>query len=592
MITAQEEVLEVCAKLYSITEKAELATEKAANIEVVQKSAAQQQLFVPVVGHFSTGKSTMINTLIGDAILPTGITPETSLATEIHWTDGTPYAEGINEKGNAQRYEISQMKQLTADASSLRFARLYLNNSTIKEIQPLVLVDMPGFDAPLEHHNKAIAEYIGKGIYYIVLTKVSDGTITRTLLSRLQEIHNLGRKFSLFLTNSDVELPSKVTQVQTLCAEILHDNFGFVPNVEAINNTSSKSVLQCLKTIQIDDLFKDLYYSHVNEAAISVLEGLNYRIKSFELEASSIKQAQDELKRSIETLTNTSESEIQNMRNKYSASMINNIISDVSEDLDNSLDEIVSAVVAKNNVEPMLNEIVRSSLIRSIEQRVGEANESIAMDFSDSVGNLSELFKNMDIDTNYAKNIMNTMQEIFKSLPINTEGKNPDVFKNTGNLLGSARALELSTLLTSTTTTTISTAVGAAAVAINPILGGIIILLPTIFKGLMSLLGQKNNNDTIQSEIRAKIAGEVFPQIKSKLRNELPSILKQIVSGMIEQVRSQYQQILQSQQAEFNKAMMEKAESEQAISEKKDLFIGLRRDVQNTLQNISSWRLA
>ncbi|GAA8435982.1 dynamin-like GTPase family protein [Helicobacter pylori] len=49
-------------------------------------SIQKQQLVIPVVGNFSTGKSTLLNRFLGSSVLPTGITPETSLATELHYS--------------------------------------------------------------------------------------------------------------------------------------------------------------------------------------------------------------------------------------------------------------------------------------------------------------------------------------------------------------------------------------------------------------------------------------------------------------------------------------------------------------------------
>ena len=84
MIKAQEEVLDVCSKLLDIAKEGSLASDKQQKIELMQESVAEQELLVPIVGEFSAGKSTMINTLWGDCVLPVAITPETSLATELH----------------------------------------------------------------------------------------------------------------------------------------------------------------------------------------------------------------------------------------------------------------------------------------------------------------------------------------------------------------------------------------------------------------------------------------------------------------------------------------------------------------------------
>lgn len=41
------------------------------------------QLFVPVIGTFNTGKSALLNALLGVPLLPTGITAKTSVPTEL-----------------------------------------------------------------------------------------------------------------------------------------------------------------------------------------------------------------------------------------------------------------------------------------------------------------------------------------------------------------------------------------------------------------------------------------------------------------------------------------------------------------------------
>ena len=588
MIPAQEEILEVCNTLHTYSKQAELAQEKVNTIEAVQKNVAVTQLLVPVIGQFSAGKSTMINTMLGSNLLPTGITPETSLATEMHYTEGEEYAEGITENGTARRYALSDMKKLTEDAKQYRFARVYIKNLQLKELEPLILVDMPGFDAPMEHHNKAILEYIDKGLYYIVLTKISDGTVSRTLLNRLREIHASGRKFSLFLSNADLEQPKKLAQVKQQCTDILQDNFGDTFHVEAINNTSVDSVLQCLHSIDSNALLKNLYYPQMNECTNTVLEGLNYRIKAFDMEASAIQSAQDELKRSIERVKSTAEQDILHMKSKYSGSMVNNILRDITEALDSSADEITSAIISQSGrAESLLNDIIRSSLVSSLERRVEEANDSIVMDFSDSVKDLSEVFKTMDIDLHYTDTIVRGLQEVFKSVPMAVGAASTQLPQAMGGLLSGTAAGSLSALLTGTIGSTITTATSVVATVINPLLGIAVAAVPL----LMSLFGQKTQQDTGESQVRAKVIGEVFPQIKSKLRAQLPALLQEQVGSMITQVQQQYQRVLQSQQAEFEKAMQEKQESVEANKQKKELFIGYRQEVLRILEKITTWRM-
>lgn len=58
----------------------------------IQSQIEHAELIVPVVGGFSAGKSTLINSFLGTEILPTAVTPETALATELRYSE-TDYIE-------------------------------------------------------------------------------------------------------------------------------------------------------------------------------------------------------------------------------------------------------------------------------------------------------------------------------------------------------------------------------------------------------------------------------------------------------------------------------------------------------------------
>lgn len=594
MIQAQEEILDVCDKLHKITEEASLANDKTKRVEEIQESVAGQKLLVPIVGEFSSGKSTMINTMLKESVLSVGITPETSLATELHYCEGEQFAEGIMNDGSTKRYEISKMDELTAESGKYRSAKVYLNNQALKEIEPLVLVDMPGFSAPNEQHNKAIAEYLDKGIYYIVLSKITGGTISRSLINRLREINSFGRKFSVFLSNADLVQAEKAREVSSSCEDLLYSEFGEEIKVSTIDNTNVESVKKCLSDINPNVLFKNLYYSATSEICNGILDGLNCQIKAAKIDATQIQNAEEEIKKSIEKIKATSESDIQNMKNRYSGSMVQNIINDVGDALNNSCEEIVSAVMSKSNVEHLVNEIVRSALVQSMQRRIGEANDSIVSDFSDSVTNLSETFRNLDIDLNYTDKIVGTLQDSFKTLMtfMPTGEKESSIEDATVSAGLAGLGAGLSKVLAAPATSIVSGITGVVATTLNPVLGVVIAILPSILGGLFGLGKQKAQNDNAESQIRNKLIGEVFPQIKSKLRMELPEILQEQVSKMITQVRSQYEQVLSSQQQELEKAVQNKTQSEQESKEKLEKLENLRGEVQSCLEKIITWRIA
>ena len=591
MIKGQEDVLDICNSLHEIATEAELSQDKIDNIENIQKNAAVQQLLVPIVGQFSSGKSTLINSLMNNSILPVALTPETSLATEIRYSEGEQFAEGICEDGTSRKYDLNQIQQLTQDADQYRYAKIYVNSSILKELEPLVLVDMPGFDAPKEQHNKAIAEYLDKGLYYIVLSDINEGTISKSILRRLREIDSLNRKFSLFLSKTDLAPSSKVASVKSQCESILKDEIDSSCSVQTINNTDTQNVKESLKNINKDNLFKNLYFPSVNSLCSAVLEGINYQLKAAKHGSDEIVAAENEIRRSIEKIKTTSENDIKHMQSRYSGKMVNDIISDVSSDLEYATDEFVSAVMAKSDVEHLLNETVRSSLVQSIQQRVGEAHDSIVTDFSDSVKNLSSMFKNMEIDTNYTDKIVNTLQDAFKAVQLNMQNPADKTSNPMGAIAAGLGSAALATALKAPLSSAVAGVTGVLATTINPILGIVIAVLPSLLGGLFSMSTQKMQNNEIESQIKRKLISEVYPQIKGKLRTELPNILQHQLGQMIEQVRNQYAETLQSQQNELERALQDKASTEQETKEKTEKLENLRQNVQKIAQEIYKWKL-
>lgn len=67
------------------------------------------ELLIPVIGGFSAGKSSLLNSFLQEEILSVAVTPETALATELHYST-QEYIEAITPSGQSVRFEKSQME--------------------------------------------------------------------------------------------------------------------------------------------------------------------------------------------------------------------------------------------------------------------------------------------------------------------------------------------------------------------------------------------------------------------------------------------------------------------------------------------------
>ena len=91
-ILTKNEYLRIIDECIRETDSCEINNE---GLKTLAESIEKQELLVPVIGAFSSGKSSLLNSLLGNGgVLPTGIAPETALAAELRY-DVTERIEAV-----------------------------------------------------------------------------------------------------------------------------------------------------------------------------------------------------------------------------------------------------------------------------------------------------------------------------------------------------------------------------------------------------------------------------------------------------------------------------------------------------------------
>lgn len=576
MIGAQKTVADYCGRLREAVQGAELPETITGRIAPLAEEARERELVVPVIGAFSAGKSSMINTLIGRESLPVAITPETSLATELRYSP-EEYIEAVQPDGKTNRYGAGDMKKLSADADRYSYARLFLNNPRLKELEPLALVDMPGFDSPLDAHNKAIMAYLDRGCHYIVLSSVEEGALTKSLIRRLREIDAFGRGFSFFLTKSDLRPSETVAELTSHYGDNLRDQFDYPGKVIPLNNKSADAVVNLLKGIDANAIFLGMYRERFSDLCDDCIEALNLKIKASGADARKIEEAAHAMRDSIEKLKKKAAEDMETMRRRYSGSMTGDVISDVGKALESSVDELVSAAASgrQEEVSRRINEVTQSALTVSVKSRVGEMNRRIVMDFSESLKGLDKVMKDLDLNANYLVDMTAKIASSFTSLP-------------PLNLPGGPGGSPILNVLKNPALGQVSQIGGLSLILINPILGIVVSLLPSLL-GLLFSIGGTGRQEQQKQALRSKFLGEVFPAIKSKLRAEIPAHLEEQAGVMIDAVRTQYEERIKAQEAELQKAAEAQAADQETIKARTERLEDARSKVQAIASEIRSW---
>jgi GTP-binding protein EngB required for normal cell division len=209
----------------------------------------KQQLYRPlqvaIVGEYNAGKSTFLNAVLQDAILPTGDLPTTGCVNYIRYGNSSLVAH--YKDGSSQALELDEFKQISThnhndpnqvyQLQQLKYIEVFKPAKILEEI---VFVDTPGLNAPT----------------------VADREITEELLSQSDAI--------VWLTSArQVLAASEVEILETFSERYQGKSLCVISQIDDLNNPR-KEVPKLLKYAQqtLSDYFADI-------VAVSALEAIN-----------------------------------------------------------------------------------------------------------------------------------------------------------------------------------------------------------------------------------------------------------------------------------------------------------------------------
>jgi hypothetical protein len=327
---------------------------------------------------------------------------------------------------------------------------------------------MPGFDSPLDHHNKAIMEYLERGCYYIVLSSVEEGTPTKSLLRRLMELDNLERDFSFFLSKANLRSPQVVKDLVAHYEKALSDSLDKKVSIAPLGDASGDEVIRLMRSIDADLLFFNMYRSRLKVLCYELIEALNIRISASKKDAEKNRQLIAEMENSIQKIQKKADDLVADVERRYSKVAVNDLVNSVGRSLDGALEELINVAASGNQDETSrrLNEIVRSSLVNAVKNKLGDIGGSIAVEFSNELSGLDSIMQEYQSDS-FADKMADKVKTLFTDLTTSLDQRGQD-----GKGMNSTAA--------KVGWKTLSTVLGITTSIINPVLELVIIFLPEI----------------------------------------------------------------------------------------------------------------
>ncbi|WP_158934085.1 dynamin family protein [Burkholderia sp. S171] len=531
----------------------------------LREAIANTELLVPVIGSFSAGKSSLINTFIGREMLPVGIKPETELATELRYAEDERI-EAVLLSGGTLRFDIAEMSSLKARANEFSHLRLWARCEALARIAPLVLVDMPGFDSTLANHNKAIANYIDKGAHYLVVVSVETGGVTRSMQRQLADIQELDRDFSLLLSKANVRAESEVDEVAAKIEEQAEDAFGTHRAVRKIGLDGAAKLQSALDAIDPEQLVESLFQGDVKRTHLEITEAINVALAGLETNATDNLHAVEEMKAGLVKVEHKREDLVADIEARYSSSAVRNCVDAVGHALEAGVPELVAAGMSGNRetLSRAVTEIVRGSLIRKIKAQMSEISQKIVAEFALELDDLNALMSVYTADADWVGRVTTNTTQLFEQANRGVSRLSEYMVKKNGT----QTIYKVATTILAVTTN-----------VVFPLLELVIIFLPDLLQPFF----EARRRETIEANVRT----EIIPGIKASLREKLPDIFREQVELLVRQVSGQFESAIAEKKEALEKLEQERRNHQESIQQR---VAGLR-DLQQRLNTLADEQL-
>ncbi|HTP67199.1 MAG TPA: dynamin family protein [Geobacteraceae bacterium] len=269
-----------------------------------------------VVGQFNRGKTTLINALIGEALLPVGVIPLTSVVTVLsfgekpvikvcfqdgHCVETTPESlDGyVTEKGNP--HNVKGVREVAVSYPS----------PWLKE--GICLVDTPGIGSVYSHNTDLAYRYLPKADAVLFLLS-ADQPVSQAECDFLRDVREYADRIFFLLNKADylseTELREAVTFAQTTIAETMGRETFVAPvsarlaldgKLTGSPELIEKSLLPLFSTTLHTFLQKEKGQVLIGSVSRNLLRIISQARFRFDLELASLKTPLAELQEKIRT---------------------------------------------------------------------------------------------------------------------------------------------------------------------------------------------------------------------------------------------------------------------------------------------------
>jgi hypothetical protein len=190
--------------------------------------AREGRLFVACLGQFKRGKSSLINALVGEPILPTGVLPVTAIVTILRH-GATMSARVHDDRGGMTAIAVSDLPAYVTEAGNpdnvKRIAAVEVFHPSPLLAGGLCLVDTPGLGSSSALATEVTERFVPQ-IDAVLAVLGADPPVTRDELALLEQASVETREFVFVINKADKLSDAELVDVQVFTSRLLAERLG------------------------------------------------------------------------------------------------------------------------------------------------------------------------------------------------------------------------------------------------------------------------------------------------------------------------------------------------------------------------------
>ncbi|MBR6103818.1 MAG: dynamin family protein [Paludibacteraceae bacterium] len=258
--------------------------------KIEESNNGNSPLILPLVGEFSSGKTTLVNALTDSKKLETATKPTTATIYEVHFGSHKCCAKVLTESGEEILYsEISELKNENLNDAKV----VTVFDTSTKVPDTTVLVDTPGLSSPDPKHKQTLVEFLPNADGILLVSDINQ-QITKSLIDFVNTVSLSKRPVFLVLTKCDTKSAQDVEDAKKYISENIHIGIENISCVSANNDDLSQlyDLFEKIKEEKNDILIR------VNEQRIKIIaEDLTNKVDELLASIEDDKEVEDTLRK-------------------------------------------------------------------------------------------------------------------------------------------------------------------------------------------------------------------------------------------------------------------------------------------------------